>query len=105
MGGYAEMLRQQEGIHGGAHSERCDFRDLWCIKGNVNDGETFVSADAVEISPHGELAFYRENGSRSLVLALAPGRPDVLLRRPARWPRGGRARRRLSLRKLLGLLT
>ena len=57
--------------------------DLWCIKSNVNDGETFVSADAVEISPHGELAFYRENGSRSLVLvlALAPGALDVLLRR------------------------
>ena len=47
--------------------------DLWCIKGNVNDGETFVSADAAEISPHGELAFYRENGRRSLVLAFAPG--------------------------------
>jgi hypothetical protein len=47
--------------------------DLWCIKGNVNDGEMFVSADAVEISPHGELAFYRENGRRTLVLAVAPG--------------------------------
>jgi hypothetical protein len=46
--------------------------DLWCVKGNVNDGQTFVSADAAEISPHGELAFYRENGRRSLVLAFAP---------------------------------
>jgi hypothetical protein len=59
------------------------MNNLWCIKGNANDGETFVSADAAEISPHSELAFYRENGSRSLVLvlALAPGALDVLLRR------------------------
>ena len=47
--------------------------DLWCIKGNLNDGELFLQADSVEIAPHGERAFYRENGSRSLVLALAPG--------------------------------
>jgi hypothetical protein len=47
---------------------------LWCVKGDrLNDGEMFVRADSVEISPHGELAFYRENGSRALVLALAPG--------------------------------
>ena len=46
---------------------------LWCVKGNINAGEMFVSADSVEIAPHGELAFYRENGSRSLVLAVAPG--------------------------------
>jgi hypothetical protein len=45
----------------------------WCVKGNINDGEIYLLADAVEISPHGELAFYRENGTRSLVLALAPG--------------------------------
>ena len=46
---------------------------LWCVKGNPKDGEIYLRADAVEISLHGELAFYRENGSRSLVLALAPG--------------------------------
>jgi hypothetical protein len=46
---------------------------LWCVKGNINAGEMFVSADSVEISLRGELAFYRENGSRSLVLAVAPG--------------------------------
>jgi hypothetical protein len=46
---------------------------LWCVKGKLNDGEIYLRADAVEISPHGELAFYRENGSRSLVLAVAPG--------------------------------
>ena len=32
---------------------------LWCVKGNLNDGEIFLRADAVEISPHGELALYR----------------------------------------------
>jgi hypothetical protein len=46
---------------------------LWCVKGNINDGEMFITADAVEISPRGEISFYRENGRRSLVLALAPG--------------------------------
>ena len=101
MGGYAEMRRQQEGIHGGAHSERCDSRnrysmtDLWCIKSNVNDGETFVSADAAEISPHGELAFYRENGLSLPGPGLRARRLDVLLRRSSRWSGGGRARWRL----------
>ena len=31
---------------------------LWCVKGNPKDGEIYLRADAVEISLHGELAFY-----------------------------------------------
>jgi hypothetical protein len=46
---------------------------LWCVKGNLNNGEIYLRADVVEIAPHGELAFYRENGRRTLVLAVAPG--------------------------------
>jgi hypothetical protein len=46
----------------------------WCVKGGQLQGdEIFLQADRGAIAPHGELAFYRENGSRSLVLAFAPG--------------------------------
>jgi hypothetical protein len=60
-------------VPNGAAFERCAMTRLWCVKGKLNDGEIYLRADAVDISPHGELAFYRENGSRSLVLAEAPG--------------------------------
>jgi hypothetical protein len=68
---------------------------LWCVKGNLNDGEIFLRADAVEISPHGELAFYR--GDRFALPGPGPRvwRLDVLFRRSARWPGRGAARRRL----------
>ena len=60
---------------------------LWCVKGKLNDGEIYLRADAVEISPHGEIASYRENGAWSLVLAPRPWRLDGVLRGSSRRPR------------------
>jgi hypothetical protein len=51
------MLTSEGATDGAAFETRYSMSKLWCVKGDrLNDGEMFVSADSVEISPHGELA-------------------------------------------------